>query len=222
MKFATSAMISAAMALSAVPAQAAINLITNGSFEQIDPSVVFVDGVAQINGSNSTALTRWQTYGSYQYKINRNYNASAGKTSVDLSGPRALIVPFNLRNLEVGKKYHIAVDLSGNPAATVNPVLKVSVLTNTPIHTYTFSAPAGPTASNMGWVRVAADFIATQSLHIIYFANANYSSTTNNGPVIDNVFIGAAVPEPQNWALFIIGFGLIGVVSRRKATRQTA
>jgi hypothetical protein len=30
------------------------------------------------------------------------------------------------------------------------------------------------------------------------------------------------VPEPQNWALFIIGFGLIGFVSRRKATRQTA
>jgi hypothetical protein len=219
MKFATSAMISAAMALSAVPAQAAINLITNGSFEQIGPSVVFVDGVAQINGINSTALTRWQTHATFQYKINRNYDASAGKTSVDLSGPRALILPFNLRNLEVGKKYHIAVDLSGNPAATVNPVLKVSVLSNS---THTFAAPAGPTASNMGWVRVAADFIATQTVHIIHFANADPNSTTNNGPVIDNVFIGAAVPEPQNWALFIIGFGVIGVVSRRKATRQTA
>ncbi|MEY3268733.1 MAG: hypothetical protein RL480_1493, partial [Pseudomonadota bacterium] len=89
MKFATTALIPAAMALSAVPAQAATNLMMNGSFEQTLASTVFVDGVAQINGSNTTAFPGWQTYGTYQYKANRNYDASAGKTSIDLSGPRA-------------------------------------------------------------------------------------------------------------------------------------
>ena len=221
MKFATSAMISAAMALSAVPAQAATNLMGNGSFEQTLASTVFVDGVAQINGSNTTAFPGWQTYGTYQYKANRNYDASAGKTSIDLSGPRALIVQ-QFFNLQVGKTYRVSLDLSGNPAATVDPVLKLYFQNITPVNNFTFVRPAGQTASDMGWVRVAASFIATQTSHIVYFANANSFATADNGPVIDNIFMSEPVPEPQNWALFIIGFGLIGFVSRRKATRQTA
>jgi hypothetical protein len=172
MKFATTALIPAAMALSAVPAQAATNLMMNGSFEQTLASTVFVDGVAQINGSNTTAFPGWQTYGTYQYKANRNYDASAGKTSIDLSGPRALIAQ-QFFNLQVGKTYRVSVDLSGNPAATVDPVLKLSFQNITPVNNFTFVRPAGQTASNMGWVRVAASFIATQTSHIVYFANAN-------------------------------------------------
>ena len=221
MKFATTALIPAAMALSAVPAQAATDLMRNGSFEQTLASTVFVDGVAQINGSNTTAFPGWQTYGTSQYKANRNYDASAGKTSIDLSGPRALIVQ-QFFNLQVGKTYRVSLDLSGNPAATVDPVLKLYFQNITPVNNFTFVRPAGQTASNMGWVRVAASFIATQTSHIVYFANANSFATADNGPVIDNIFMSEPVPEPQNWALFIIGFGLIGFVSRRKATRQTA
>ena len=158
---------------------------------------------------------------SYQYKANRKYDASAGKISIDLSGTRGRLQQ-SITKFVVGKTYRVSFDLSGNPAATVDPLLRLTVSGITPVTDFTFARPGGQTASNMGWMRVATDFIATRSLHIIYFANADYSSTTNNGPVIDNVFIGAAVPEPQNWALFIIGFGLIGVVSRRKATLQTA
>jgi hypothetical protein len=74
----------------------------------------------------------------------------------------------------------------------------------------------------MGWARVATNFIATNRSHRISFYNGSITATNYFGPVIDNVFIGAAVPEPQDWVLFIIGLGMIGAVSRRRVTQQAA
>jgi hypothetical protein len=158
---------------------------------------------------------------SYQYKANRKYDASAGKISIDLSGTRGRLQQ-SITKFVVGKTYRVSFDLSGNPAATVDPLLRLTVSGITPVTDFTFARPGGQTASNMGWMRVATDFIATNTRHVIYFENGNLTANTNFGPVIDNVIIGEALPEPQNWALFIIGFGLIGVVSRRSATRQAA
>jgi hypothetical protein len=36
------------------------------------------------------------------------------------------------------------------------------------------------------------------------------------------VFFGAAVPEPESWAMLIAGFGLVGAVMRRRRTLATA
>jgi len=36
----------------------------------------------------------------------------------------------------------------------------------------------------------------------------------------DNLGASAVVPEPENWALLIIGFGLVGVLARRRQQRE--
>jgi hypothetical protein len=56
--------------------------------------------------------------------------------------------------------------------------------------------------------------------------NVAFVFNTNGFPakdvVIDRVYI-AAVPEPQSWALMILGFGLVGFASRRRdMTRVSA
>jgi hypothetical protein len=47
-------------------------------------------------------------------------------------------------------------------------------------------------------------------------------SGDNVGPVLDNVLVTQAVPEPATWAMMIGGFGLIGGAMRRRASRATA
>ena len=221
MKIAIQGLVAAALAVSAGQAQAVTNMVTNGSFELTSAGAVFNGGVAEITTTNSTALTNWATSGGSQFKLNRNYDASAGKTSLDLSGANGGVLT-SISNFMVGKTYRVSFDLSGNPGATVNPIVGVRASGYTQTTNLTFTRPVGQTAADMGWVRVAYDFVATDTLHRVLFTNANLAANKTFGPVIDNVIIGEAVPEPQNWALFIIGFGLIGAVSRRKAAQQAA
>ncbi len=43
------------------------------------------------------------------------------------------------------------------------------------------------------------------------------SQNGGGGFELDNVTIGATVPEPATWALMIVGFGLVGIGMRRRA-----
>ena len=221
MKLAVYGLVAAALALSAGRAQAVTNMAVNGSFELTSAGAIFDGGVAQITSTNSTALTNWATSGGSQFKLNRNYDASAGKTSLDLSGTSGGVLN-SIDKFVVGKTYRVSFDLAGNPGATVNPIVGVRASGYTQTKNITFTRPVGQTAADMGWMRVAYDFVATDTLHRLLFTNANLVANRTFGPVIDNVIIAEAVPEPQNWALFIIGFGLIGAVSRRKVAQQAA
>ena len=221
MKFAPHGLLMAALTLWAGQAHAANTLAVNGSFEQTGASAVFTGGVAPVSGPDSTAITGWAVSNAAQFQINRNYDASAGKTSVELSGTGSGIFT-TIDNFVVGSTYSISFDLSGNPDATVNPIVKVTASDIGEIDSFTYDSPVGQTAGNMGWARVATNFIATNRSHRISFYNGNITATNYFGPVIDNVFIGAAVPEPQDWVLFIIGLGMIGAVSRRRITQQAA
>ena len=221
MKFVARGVISAALFIWAGQAQAITNLAANGSFEQVDASAVFTNGVAQVTGRNTTVLPGWRVPGRAQLKINRNYVASDGNTSIDLSGFGGYISTA-LNNFVVGKTYRVSFDLSGNPDATVDPMLELSATGYGRLTGFTFHRPQGQAASNMGWVRVFADFVAYNTSHEIGFSNDNLSENRDFGPVIDNVVISGTVPEPQNWALFIIGFGLIGAMSRHGVTQHAA
>jgi hypothetical protein len=40
--------------------------------------------------------------------------------------------------------------------------------------------------------------------------NANATANRPYGPVIDNVILTEVIPEPQTWALFVLGLGVVG------------
>jgi hypothetical protein len=43
------------------------------------------------------------------------------------------------------------------------------------------------------------------------------------GLILDNVSLDVtAVPEPASWAMMIVGFGLVGAVSRRRQAKRFA
>lgn len=52
--------------------------------------------------------------------------------------------------------------------------------------------------------------------------SATFSHVGGDWVFIDNLTYGAgAVPEPASWAMMIIGFGLVGAASRRRAIART-
>jgi hypothetical protein len=48
----------------------------------------------------------------------------------------------------------------------------------------------------------------------------SYLGTTGQGYRLDSLVVG--VPEPESWALLIVGFGLVGVAARRRRTAVSA
>lgn len=48
----------------------------------------------------------------------------------------------------------------------------------------------------------------------------SYLGTTGQGYRLDSLVVG--VPEPESWALLIVGFGLVGVAARRRQTAVSA
>jgi hypothetical protein len=47
-------------------------------------------------------------------------------------------------------------------------------------------------------------------------------SNASIGPIIDNVLVTQAVPEPASWAMLITGFGMVGFAARRRRTAIAA
>jgi hypothetical protein len=55
------------------------------------------------------------------------------------------------------------------------------------------------------------------NLNVDVFSNPNYAFSTAD--VYNAYFANAAVPEPANWALMILGFGAVGGALRRRSTK---
>jgi hypothetical protein len=200
----------------ATSAQAVVNLIKNGSFETVDPALSFnANGVIHVTGSNTTALPFWAVIASNQYKINEFYDAQAGRNSVDLSGTAGSLYQ-DVTGLTIGTTYKVSFSLSGNPLATVDPTVELRLAgVASPFGTFSFDSPAGQTAANMGWVRRAANFVATSTSHRLLIRNTLTGADRDRGPVIDNVWL-TVLPEPGTWLMMVAGFGLVGHAVRRQ------
>ena len=194
----------AALMAVAVPASAAVNLIKNGSFELgTNPG-----SILQVTGANVTAVTDWGVGTGFQFNYAGDaYNAAAGDRSIDLSGNSGNIYQ-QVGGLTVGKHYSVSFALSNKPGATVGAIVRVST-PGTSVQTFAFTGNP-VTAGDMEWQRVAYRFIATAKSQRVSFLNANATANRPYGPIIDNVIMTEVIPEPQTWALFVLGFGLVG------------
>lgn len=204
----------AAMLAVAVPASAAINLIKNGSFELgTDPGA----GRVKVTGLNSTTVTNWGVNAGQQFFYAGDvYDANAGSRSIDLSGVGAATgvtgvggsIWQQVAGLTVGTHYSVSFALSNRPGSTTGAIVRLS----TPgAANQNFTFTTNPvTGGDMEWQRVAYRFIATAKSQRVTFTNANTTANRPFGPVIDNVIMTEVIPEPQTWALFVLGFGLVG------------
>jgi hypothetical protein len=210
---------------SATPALAA-NLLVNGDFELPQPSedsfIVFGAGASfpgwTVMGANKTNAV--QLLSSDYSEVNIRFNAESGFASMDLSGggnagPKSGI--SQAVATQIGQAYDLSFWI-GNADGTHNgnyalPSTVGLQINDGPLLTYTNSAIS---PGRTDWLLVGASFVATGNQTRISFFNETPLADAETG--LDNVTLSAApsaAPEPDSWALMILGFGGAGLLLRR-------
>ncbi len=209
-KLLSAAAVSAVVAVN--PASAAVNLITNGSFETGTYTSAAFDTVL----AGSGVITGWTVAGHSVDWIGTYWQPGEGSRSIDLAGngPGSLSQSFNT---VVGQTYLVSFMLAGNPDngggirdLDVRVKSNPSNVTLTPAFDTT-----GYNSANMGWTQYSFYFAAnntTSTLGFGSFADSPY------GPAIDNVSV-SAVPEPSTWALMLLGFAGLGFFAYRRTKK---
>jgi len=198
----------AASSLLTSPASAAVNYVTNGSFESgSNPGNAWIT-----LGTGSSALNGWAISGSIDY-IGDYWVASNGKRSVDMNGSASAgTISQIISGLTSGATYKVAFDISGNPDGPP-PVKSLDVSVDGNVTSFSF--PGGNTKTAMGWVSHNFTFVAGGTTALLSFGPAN-DPRGSFGPALDNVSVTAAVPEPSTWAMMLIGFFGLGALSMRR------
>ena len=155
-------------------------VILNPSFEDSRLSS-FSEFVAV--SENSDIITNWKVISNKVEYISDYWVSAEGRRSIDMNEmmPGAISQSFAT---EIGKKYAIIFDFSGNP--TCLPNLKTLEVTAANIsQMYTFNI-AGKSQSQMGWEKRTFEFTAISNT-----TNLTFKSHTEGGcgPAIDNIKI---------------------------------
>lgn len=168
------------------------------------------------------------TVGLNQTAFGANWTVTSG--SVDLVGPGLFgglcnvgskCVDLDGSTSDAGVFASLALNLTGGVTYTANYDLAANRRGGTDFLTVMF----GSASANYTLVSVSgSDPFTTQSLSFTPGSTGTYNLSfsaaggDNVGPLLDNVTISAAVPEPATWAMMILGFGAAGAVMRRRRT----
>jgi choice-of-anchor C domain-containing protein len=210
------------------------NLITNGSFEQLNLAATPMNPYGFVTlHPGSTSLSGWTVTGNTVDVVPGTYwQASAGNWSIDLTGTPGVGAVTQVVGTGVGTTYKLSFDLAVNPENLTNELalvkkLRATVQSSTAavIAQVDYPGLAGVrTKGNMQYVTETFYFTATTNLTAISFAalapTMASASQIYTGPVIDNVNLvpltgnTPSVPEPASLA--VLGVGGAALVSRRR------
>jgi choice-of-anchor C domain-containing protein len=212
-----SAAIAFALCAAITPASAAVNLITNGSFEDgLNPGEAF-----NTLNSGDTSITGW-TVGTGSIDYIHGYweqGPAAGDRSIDLNGTSlgSISQPFAVTP---GTTYTVTFLMSGNSDG--DPTVKTMVVstTSSPGHVFSFDTTGKDIPTPMGWTSNSFSFVALGSSETITFTSTSSADFSAFGPALDLVSV-SAVPEASTWAMMLIGFAGLGLVAYRRARRTT-
>lgn len=211
-------------ALASTSAQATINLVTNGSFEDGITTV----GSTFVSGGDSISITGWTTtLGGVDYVDDTiaagGWVAAEGSRSVELAtGFARSGLTQDVHGFEVGKFYKVSFKVSANPYNPdddADPARVRYSITATPgAIAFDFSDTNLTTPTDMLYQTVETIFQANTTYQRLSFRGAY---TGNYGVVIDDVSV-SLVPEPASWAMLIAGFAMVGVAARRRSRASIA
>ena len=234
-----------ALMLIASSAQAQLtNLVTNGSFE-ITP---LADGVSKKLGTNATG---WTT-NSYSFLVapgkgDVQMNNGGGDATLKLWSTKNGGKDFVPASSPDGGRY-----IAADSAYQVGPIKQtINDLTVGSQYTLSFYYAAGqqyhfngPTYDswkvsfgdqtqetpiiNLGnhefadWRQASFTYTATSTSQVLSFLAAGGPNGLPPFVLLDGVSITAAVPEPEEWAMMLVGVGLVGFQVRRKQKKSAA
>ena len=226
MKKLAAVLLAVSVAISAGPALAATNLLSNGSFESgLAGWSVTSTGQGQ-TGYENVAIGKYNTTsnpaGTFVVPDNAAANPNfdnAGNSFLYLLSDVGVQTLSQLVQLEAGTSYTFGFDylLPGNGFANPNgATLKAS------LGDQVFTSVSANDASADRWQYAsgARTFTAAQSGSFAFsFTPGGHAAKDF---AIDRVFLSktSAVPEPATWAMMLVGFAFVGAALKR--ARQSA
>lgn len=190
-----------AIAAAASSANAAVNLVTNGSFE--DPTST--GNFSTLSGSQ---LPGWTIdTGNVDVVVQPPYVAFDGTQSLDLVGTGVSTGSISQQIATGTGLYRLTFAYTNNTDSSgpFSATYSIGGVTGT-------VTASGGTAANPNWQTFSVDFVANGATTLTF---ADTSGVSNQGIFLDAVSV-TAVPEPAAWALMIGGFGLVGGAMRRR------
>jgi len=169
--------------------------------------------------------------------------AGAAGRCLDLVGsPNVGSITSTPINFNAGRLITVSFHLSGNPrAGTPADIFNFALGFTDPENIAVFTlisgfqgsyGSTGPGISTMGtyteslvrnrpFVSYALSFVPTSAGSLLLtFGGAGPNDSA--GPIIDNILVDSAVPEPSTWLMLIAGFGMVGVAARRRRSSVAA
>lgn len=188
----------------AVPASAA-QLIVNGNFENTG----FGGTSSYYNLGNTGATHAVPADFGFDVPINNVDLIANGVFAANLAGGGAYnldLVGFGSTGAisqtfatTLGATYHVSLAYTVNGAGTADVSVDGSSI--------------GSIVGTGTWQTFTNTFLGTGNA--VTFAITELTGGGNGGVVLDNISV-TSVPEPAMWGLMLVGFGLVGVASRRR------
>lgn len=204
--------LSSVCVFSALPAQAAANLLINGGFEH--PSTSFVNYLAP---GGFTWIDGWITTGNGVHWMTESlgyFTDPTGKDAVDLADyAKANGGIKQSFATTIGALYSVSFagmtyQNAGNPDGLGEIT---ALIDNVEIQTYQL---VNKSSASNAWQNFSFSFTATSALTTLEFrhkpAGENYSFLN------DASVFAVPVPEPESWAMLLAGLGLVGFAVRRR------
>ena len=182
--------------------------IVNGSFELGNFTGAPAD---ELNAPND-AITGWDVGPLGVDWVGSLWTASDGNRSVELASTDRGQLIQRLTGLTIGQSYRVGFDLAGNPLNGPATYQMNTTTSGAQVAAFSVDVTGANSVTNMGWTRRFFTFRAVSTAQDLQFLG---QSDGPFGAVIDNVSL-SAVPEPAAWMMMIGGFGLVGLMARRR------
>ena len=200
----------------ATTANAAVNLVVNGGFENNTFGGTGPDGYYNIGPAGSGANHDIPDGFGWSVPVNNVDIVSNGRYGPNLSTGGA----FNLDLVGygssgaisqtlatiVGQQYLVSLDYSSNDGI------------NNPTAIIAGDSTIGTITGTHAWQNYTGLFTATSTSTTFMISEGVGGG--NAGVFLDNINV-SAVPEPATWAMILLGFGLIGFAMRKRSNVRT-
>jgi len=203
-------LLAVSIAAAAFGAQAATNLVANGSFETGTLAGWNVSGTASVPGVAVQALNAASFYG-------ETVNAQDAA-----AGTKAVYFVSDKSSQTLSQSVYLA---AGTYNIGFSAYAPLNGIANAGAATFTGSI-AGVTLANYSvtsggvWNNYSGTQTITSAGHYDVAFTFNTTGGASKDIVIDSVYVVAApVPEPETYAMMLAGLGLMGAIARRRKSK---
>lgn len=213
--------LTAGLLLAGMAGAANANLITNGSFEDLNGT--HSGGSFDTLFAPDASIEGWAvTSGSIDW-INTHWQASEGTKSIDLAGNTVGQILGTQFATEIGAVYDVSFDVAGNPDNASSGTTKYGVSSTVSgngtdnINQFSFDT-SNTTRQNMGWITMSYSFTADDVLTRMQFQALSGHAW---GVALDNVVVTKATAVSEPGALSLFGLGLVGLGFTRRLKKNS-